>query len=110
MKSTLMNKAQAAGAQVAQQKHVACPACGVVHTFRNGAPKWSSVNQELLEALKELTLRASISLDYAISGRTETRWTSKDKISAPGTLATHDTMIRAVAQAKAALAKAEGKL
>lgn len=63
---------------------------------------------ELLAALEELTLRAGIALDYAIQGKTETRWTAKDGIATPGQLATNNTMIRSVALARAAIAKAKG--
>lgn len=86
-----------------------CPEIvATVHRGMRANARLVAAAPELLAALEELTLRAGIALDYAIQGKTETRWTAKDGIATPGQLATNDTMIRSVALARAAIAKAKG--
>jgi len=63
--------------------------------------------RQLLNALGELALRVGITLDYALQGKTETRWTAKDGIATPGALVTQDALIRALQQARAAIAHAD---
>ena len=61
----------------------------------------------LLAALKELVYRFDIRNKYEQEGRLETRWTDKDGIAEPGSLANHDAETKAIGQARAAIAQAE---
>ena len=63
--------------------------------------------RQLLNALGELAFYCSIFLNDEVQGKTETRWTAKDRIATPGTLVTHDALIRALQQARAAIADAD---
>ena len=78
----------------------------------NGADldRWEALQADrraLLGALRELVYRNQIMLNYETQGRTETRWTEKDGIAQPGAKANHDALLPALAQARAAIERAE---